>query len=63
VSYFKLTTETKTLYGTILCRIEATKDIPRFGIKSGDKGGWVEKKSNLSGNAWVSGNACVSGNA
>ena len=48
----------KTLY-----RIEATKDIERFGVKAGDLGGYIEKEDNLSGIAWVSGNAKVYGNA
>ena len=34
----------KTLY-----RIEATKDIERFGVKAGDLGGYIEKEDNLSG--------------
>ena len=44
----------KTLY-----RIEATKDIERFGVKAGDLGGYIEKEDNLSGIAWVSGDALV----
>ena len=60
---FKLTDEFKTVLGTKLFRIEATAS---FGnVNKGDKGGWVEKESNLSqdGNAWVYGDAEVSGNA
>lgn len=60
---FKLTNETKTHLGIKLYRIEALKD---FGnVSKGDKGGWVEKESNIdvSGNAWVYGNARVYGNA
>ncbi len=62
---FKLTTESRVCFGVTLFRIEATVDIPSRGIKKGDKGGWVEKESNLShfGNARVSGDAWVSGNA
>jgi hypothetical protein len=40
--------------------------VSNFGsVSKGDKGGFVEKKANLSqyGNAWVSGYAHVSGNA
>lgn len=46
-----------------LRRIVALRDFA--GVKAGDKGGWIEKESNLSqfGNAWVYGNAWVSGNA
>jgi hypothetical protein len=60
---FKLTSECKEVYGIKLFRIEALIDIPRWGVKAGDKGGWVEKAENLSqfGDAWVSDNACVHG--
>ena len=48
-----------------LWQIEALCD---FGtVKKGEKGGWIEKESNLDnetdGNAWVCGNAKVCGNA
>ena len=59
--HFKLTNETKTWLGRTLYRIELTVDC-KWG-KVGDKGGWIEKDENLSGNAWVFGNARVSGNA
>ena len=60
---FKLTTESKiNAWGVRLFRIEAIVDIPSRGVKKSDKGGWVEKESNLSGNAWVYGDAEVSGN-
>ena len=60
---FKLTTETKARLGITLYRIEALID---FGAaRKGDKGGWVERESNLSqeGDAWVYGDARVYGNA
>ena len=60
---YTLTKETKTEFGIKLYRIKALKD---FGdVSKGDKGGWIEKESNLSqeDNAWVYGNAQVSGNA
>jgi len=60
---YKLTSNTKIKFGRKLFQIEATAS---FGVVSkGDKGGWIEKESNLSqdGNAWVYGNARVSGNA
>ena len=60
---YKLTTNTKEVYGRVLYRIKALKD---FGdIVKGELGGWVEAEKNLqvSGNAWVYGNAQVSGNA
>ncbi|WP_346843635.1 hypothetical protein, partial [uncultured Rothia sp.] len=61
--HYKLTEETKiNAYGVKLHRIEATKDLPRFVVSAGDKGGWVEDTKNL-GDAWVYGNAEVSGDA
>ena len=64
MKYFKLRNDLtikvckKTLY-----RIEATKDIEKFGVKAGDLGGYIEKEDNLSGKAWVYGDAEVYGNA
>ena len=48
--------------GRLYWRIEALRDIPRHGVRKGDKGGLIEKVKNLSqyGNSWVSGNAIVS---
>lgn len=52
---YKLTDEKKDWLGTTLYRIEALKDFSF--VKKGDKGGFIEKESNLniSGDAWVSG--------
>ena len=63
---YELTNETKTLAGgTVLHRIRALRDIPRFGVKAGELGGFVEGENNLSqdGDAWVFDNAEVYGNA
>ena len=63
---YELTNETKTLAGgTVLHRIRALRDIPRFGVKAGELGGFVEEENNLSqdGDAWVFCNANVYGNA
>ena len=63
---YDLTNETKTLEGgTVLHRIRALRDIPRFGVKAGELGGFVKGENNLSqdGDAWVSGDATVSGDA
>ena len=63
---YELTNETKTLAGgTVLHRIRALRDIPRFGVKAGELGGFVEEENNLSqdGIAWVYDNAEASGNA
>ena len=67
---FKLTDETtKNSWGVTLSRIIALKDFNN--VKTGDKGGFLEKEENLShnndclvsGDARVSDNAEVSGNA
>ena len=64
---YEFTGETKqisTISGTVtLHRIKAS--VAFDNIKSGDIGGWIEKKENLShdGNAWVADDAQVSGNA
>ena len=62
---YELTDETKNVGNIVLHRIRALRDIPKFGLKAGDLGGWIESESNLSqdGDAWVSGDAKVSGNA
>ena len=57
----KLTEESKVskFSGKTLFRIEATANIK--WAKKGEKGGWVEKIENVSGDAWVYGDAEVSG--
>ena len=60
---FKFTNETKNFDGITLHRITATEDIPARGVQKGELGGWIEKESNLAGDAWVSDNARVYGNA
>ena len=63
---YELTKETETLAdGTVLHRIRALRDIPRFGVEAGELGGFIEGENNLSqdGDAWVSGKACVYGSA
>lgn len=59
---YKITDETLKMGDLTLHRIEATE---RFsvGVIPGDKGGWIEKESNLQENAWVDGDAVVTGNA
>ena len=45
MKHFKLRTDlTIEVGGKTLYRIEATKDIERFGVKAGDLGGYIEKK-------------------
>ena len=63
---FELTNETIVNdCGVTLHRIKAVKDIiaPRFTVKAGELGGFVEKVDNLDGDAWVFDNARVYGDA
>jgi len=60
---YEFTGETKILNNEItLKRIRAIRDIGT-DVKAGDLGGWIEKESNLSDNAWVFEDAEVYGNA
>ena len=60
---YKLTEETIVYCGITLHRIECTEAFAN--VEVGEKGGYIEKISNLSqsGNAWVCGDAKVCGNA
>ena len=64
---FELTTERKlNTFGVTLFRIKATITFTHKNgkvINVGDLGGWVEKESNLRGDAWVHGDAQVYGDA
>ena len=66
---FKLTSESITVFGIKLFRIEAIVDIKARGVKKGEKGGFVESThldngdARVSGDAWVFGDAWVSGDA
>ena len=63
---WEFTGDTKICFGIILKRIRATVEFKlKCGIvvRKGELGGWIEKESNLSGDAWVYGNARVYGNA
>jgi len=67
---FKLV-EPQVFDGRLYWRVEALRDIPRYGVHKGDKGGLIEKEENLSqfGDSWVGyfwkvgDNARVCGNA
>lgn len=61
----ELTDETKVFDGVTVHRIRALINIPRYGVKVGDLGGFVEKESNLShnGDCWVFNNAFIYGRA
>ena len=57
---WEFTGETKIHFGITLKRIRASEEFRlKCGIiiSKGKLGGWIEKESNLSGNAWVDGNA------
>ena len=74
---YELTDETVRVGLRTLYRVRALCDIPGWGVRAGDLGGFVEAERNLSqfgeawvsdaawvsGEAWVSGDARVSGNA
>lgn len=62
-NYFEFTGETLGHGGVTLRRIRATKDLPRHGVRAGDVGGWLQRRENLSENAWVFGDAKVFKNA
>ena len=50
--HYEITGETTVnRVGLTLHRIRATRDLPYFGVKTGDVGGWIEHTGNLSGNA------------
>lgn len=63
---WEFTGETKKIRDVTVRRIRASRDF-EFGngkkIRKGDAGGWIEKGSNLSGNAWVGSDSYVYGNA
>lgn len=61
--YKLLLDESINWYGMTLYRIQALRD---FGnVKAGDRGGYVERETNLShhGNCWIGGDAKIGGNA
>ena len=63
---WEFTGETKIHFGTTLKRIRAAVGFKlKCGIVivKGELGGWIEKESNLYGNAWVYGDAKVYGDA
>ena len=54
---YKITDETLKMGDLTLHRIEATEgfSVGNHFVMPGDKGGWIEKESNLQENAWVDG--------
>lgn len=59
MNYFKLS----SMNQNGLRYIVATKDLERFDVKKGDRGGCVASEASLSDSAWVGGDAQVFGNA
>lgn len=55
--HYELTDETIIVDGRVLRRIRATEDLPWFGIKNGDLGGFIERGNNLTCDASVFGKA------
>ena len=49
--------------GRTVKRIRALVEMVALGVASGDLGGYIEKESQVYGNAWVYGSAQVSGSA
>lgn len=45
---YELTREQIVVDGYALHRIRALREIPRFGVKQGELGGYVEREENLS---------------
>ena len=62
---YKITDETLKMGDLTLHRIEATEGFSAgdYFVIPGDKGGWIEKESNLQENAWVDGEGMVYGDA
>lgn len=57
--------EARDFHGRSVHQIRALRDIPMYGVKAGDLGGYVQGYHNLSqdGEAWIKGNSVVAGNA
>ena len=49
----------------MIYRIRALRDIPRFGVKAGDLGGWIQNEENLSQDffCWIHRSSVVLGDA
>ncbi len=62
---YELTDETMIVGNTVFHRIRALVYIPKYNVKAGDLGGFIEKESNLShdGECWIGNNACAYDNA
>lgn len=61
--YYRFTGETKVVDGITVQRIVATQDLPKFKVKAGAVGGYIQARHNLAGGSWVKGNAVVMENA
>jgi len=49
---YELTNETIIHHDHTLHRIRALRDIPRYDVKAGDLGGYIESEANLSQSIW-----------
>lgn len=63
VKYIIDANDTTVVDGVVFSRIRATRDIPLYNVRVGDKGGFVVDDTCLShtGNCWIGENACVAG--
>lgn len=66
IKKYEIIRSDRILYmGIPVYRIRALRDIPRYGIKAGDLGGYIESENNLSnlGDCWIGNSAIVCKNA
>ncbi len=65
----ELTTESRIYRGETVYRIRAVRDIPAFGVRMGDSGGWVtsthlaDGSPRISGDSWLGADATLTGEA
>lgn len=57
--HYEMTSEARIVDGQMVHRIKALEDLPHLGVSKGDRGGFVQSQSNLTGSAWVFGEAVV----
>ena len=62
---YEFTNETKIIDGTVLRRIRAVRDIPEYGVRAGNLGGFLQAEHNLPHDcpAWVGEDSCVMGSS
>lgn len=62
IPQYELTEDLRVVSGYELYRIKAVNAIPKFGVRAGQIGGYVQSLSNVDG-GWVADDACVYENA